>query len=786
MQVFKIPAAKPKAGLSAAPSSLRVLQRSPSPEPIHAAAPPTTAWDWSSIPISPRPALQRCASNCECDKCTRHRELQAKLEISEPGDVFEQEADRIASQAVSADGGGAPLAIQPYASRSSGASEQVPASVRQTLASAGRPLEPAVQRDMEHRFGYDFTRVRVHSDALAAGSARDVRAHAYTVGHDVVFNEGRYSPGTQEGRQLIAHELTHVVQQNATMALQRNKVPDDVIHEKAMQFLEDSLRQFYEALPRKVRIELKADGVIAIAMVSRRKTGQDSRLVYAVAGIPNGPEIRKAADKLKLMYVGDTEQGISKKKPQGPARQYGPNDGPPPGSGGLEHAEQLIKAYRQESGVDVDGLVVSRPLCHDCVRVMPREKGGRIMISVIDDPDKTLPNPRDEAIKNKEAAKAREVEKTAVPPEIPDATETVGRDRARSTGDRSRGRAPTTDRSLGGRGGRTERTGSLRGGKVSEVANRRGGGSGPQEPSTGQSTGTFEGRGQVVEPIRIPEPAIAQQELKGGVEGAAAMINAGLFSALQSHEAQLAVDRLKALAPEIDSWRERGYGVQVTVVVEVPDQPDVLAGPTGVHSAGDIVHFKKMYISSIAKPVGDVPEGHQVMTANYAPGDPKPSLSDPSNKARTGFHLKSGYVGFPAPPRAKTEAKQASVDVRGLSGSYRSDYQKLFKGDPTILGLFAARTLQIGLTSDGKLTAHMRLGSQEFNYQAQAPSGKLILFGRFNFGGKDGPVFTSRFTYEPDRNPNVLLEWFDALEPDAQPDQYWKKMWDGLISWRKI
>jgi hypothetical protein len=743
MQVFKIPAAKPKAGLSATPSSVRVLQRSPSPQPAHAVAPPATSWDWSSIPISPRPAPQRCASNCECDRCTQHRELQAKLEISEPGDVHEQEADRIASQVVSADGAGTPPAIQPYSSRTNGAAEQVPPSVGQTLASAGRPLEPAVQRDMEHRFGYDFTRVRVHSDALAAGSARDVHAHAYTVGHDVVFNEGRYSPGTQEGRQLIAHELTHVVQQNATMALQRNKVPEGVIHEKSMQFLEDSLRQFYEALPRKVRIELKADGVIAIAMVSQRNTGQDPRLVYAVAGIPNGPDIRKAAEKLNLVYVGDTEQGVSDRKPQGPARQYGPNDGPPPGSGGLEHAEQLIKAYRQERGVDIDGLVVSRPLCHDCVRVMPREKGGRIMISVVVDPDRTLPNPRDEALKIKEAATAKEV-------------------------------------------GKTEKTGSLRAGKVAEVDNRRGGGGGTQEPSTGKSTGLFEGRGQVVEPIRIPEPALRQQELKGGVEGAAAMINAGLFSALQGHEVQLAVDRLKELTPEIEKWREQGYGVGVTMVVEVPDQPDVLAGPTGVHSTGDIVHFKKMYISSIAKPVGDVPQGQQVMTADYARGDPKPSPSDPSNKARRGFHLKSGFVAFAAPPRAKTQAKQAPVDVRGLPGSYKSEYQKLFTGDPMILGLFATRTLRIGLTNDGKLTAQMRLGSQEFNYQAQEPRGKLLLVGRFNFGGKDGPVFTSRITYEPDKNPNVLLEWFDALEPDAQPDQYWKKMWDGLISWRKI
>ena len=67
---------------------------------------------------------------------------------------------------------------------------------------------------MGQRFGHDFSRVRVHSGGAAEQSARDVNANAYTVGHNIVFGAGRFAPGTHEGRRLIAHELTHVVQQS--------------------------------------------------------------------------------------------------------------------------------------------------------------------------------------------------------------------------------------------------------------------------------------------------------------------------------------------------------------------------------------------------------------------------------------------------------------------------------------------------------------------------------------------------------------------------------------------
>ena len=66
---------------------------------------------------------------------------------------------------------------------------------------------------MEPRFGHDFSRVRVHCGTIADQSARGVNAHAYTRGHNIVFAAGQYAPGTRDGNRLLAHELTHVLQQ---------------------------------------------------------------------------------------------------------------------------------------------------------------------------------------------------------------------------------------------------------------------------------------------------------------------------------------------------------------------------------------------------------------------------------------------------------------------------------------------------------------------------------------------------------------------------------------------
>jgi outer membrane protein OmpA-like peptidoglycan-associated protein len=85
--------------------------------------------------------------------------------------------------------------------------------VHDVLSSSGQPLDASARDFFEPRFGHDFSNVRVHSDTQAAESARSVDALAYTVGKHIVFGAGQYAPQTRRGRELLAHELTHTLQQ---------------------------------------------------------------------------------------------------------------------------------------------------------------------------------------------------------------------------------------------------------------------------------------------------------------------------------------------------------------------------------------------------------------------------------------------------------------------------------------------------------------------------------------------------------------------------------------------
>ncbi len=79
----------------------------------------------------------------------------------------------------------------------------------------GSPLAPDVREEMQGRLGHDFSDVRVHTDSAAHDSAKSVNAHAYTVGSNVVFQRDKYDPSSAEGKTMLAHELTHVVQQRS-------------------------------------------------------------------------------------------------------------------------------------------------------------------------------------------------------------------------------------------------------------------------------------------------------------------------------------------------------------------------------------------------------------------------------------------------------------------------------------------------------------------------------------------------------------------------------------------
>jgi HEAT repeat protein len=183
------------------------------------AARPGASWDLSKIPLFP------------CDR------VPQKLAVGQLSDPLEHEADRIADHVMRTKGPALSLAAGPSdVSRNWAAGEEEGAKTLQTtqpdtregdghmaselraLHGSGLPLPKPRRTFFEARFGYDFTGIRIHSDSRAAKLAASANARAFTLGQDIVFGAGEYSPDTGEGTRLLAHELVHVVQQRRSQA----------------------------------------------------------------------------------------------------------------------------------------------------------------------------------------------------------------------------------------------------------------------------------------------------------------------------------------------------------------------------------------------------------------------------------------------------------------------------------------------------------------------------------------------------------------------------------------
>jgi hypothetical protein len=131
-------------------------------------------------------------------RSARREIVQRKLVIGASNDPLELEADRVADQVVKS--GDAAPHIGHTSDRSAREAQAVPLSVERALTTSGKPLSSNLRLDMERRFGHDFSRVRVHTDAAAAASAREVNARAYTVGEAIVFGAEQFAPESERGR----------------------------------------------------------------------------------------------------------------------------------------------------------------------------------------------------------------------------------------------------------------------------------------------------------------------------------------------------------------------------------------------------------------------------------------------------------------------------------------------------------------------------------------------------------------------------------------------------------
>lgn len=200
----------------------------------------------SFTPVAHSVLQRKCAcgggagASGECEECRKKRMgigsptsgVQAKLAVNQPGDRWEREADQMAENIIAGRSGASLQPAPAQISRVEIASPaaEAPASIQDGLKSSGQPLDAGTRARMGSHFGYDFGSVRIHTDRRAAEAARDVNALAFTIGRDVVFAPGQYAPHTQAGQKLLAHELTHVVQQSQQTTggtLQRQPSPID-------------------------------------------------------------------------------------------------------------------------------------------------------------------------------------------------------------------------------------------------------------------------------------------------------------------------------------------------------------------------------------------------------------------------------------------------------------------------------------------------------------------------------------------------------------------------------
>ncbi|NJR40329.1 MAG: DUF4157 domain-containing protein [Leptolyngbyaceae cyanobacterium CSU_1_4] len=170
--------------------------------------------------------------------------LQAKLNMGQPGDPYEQEADRMASQVVQRmnllssrspksdlqrqvvkedEDEDESIQLKPMAQRSDegAVSAELESSI-QSAKGSGLSLNDSIRQPMEEAFGADFSGVKIHTDAQSDQLNRSIQAKAFTTGQDVFFRQGAYDPGSQSGQELLAHELTHVVQQGGATIQRRS------------------------------------------------------------------------------------------------------------------------------------------------------------------------------------------------------------------------------------------------------------------------------------------------------------------------------------------------------------------------------------------------------------------------------------------------------------------------------------------------------------------------------------------------------------------------------------
>ncbi len=334
--------------------------------------PETASSQTVNSPIDRILSLQRNIGNKAVQKLLKSGAIQAKLRIGQPNDIYEQEADRLADAVMSMP---EPQVLRypveeeeeellqtkpkvaqstPFVQRQDEPEEEEEEEPLQTkggtsrtseitsnmedrinaMRGGGQPLPESIRAFFEPRFGRDFSKVRIHTDSKAGETAKSLNAKAFTTGKDVVLGDGQYSPDTSMGKRLLAHELTHVMQQTEKTSSKKEPNLDKKLHiqQANMEIQLKKIKVGDNELPKKEDLnftiatvlgESSAAGPISektgIAMVLKRRveekwkgksTFRDIILNTGVYGNPTGSALARLAE----LYLNDKAENLEEFK----------------------------------------------------------------------------------------------------------------------------------------------------------------------------------------------------------------------------------------------------------------------------------------------------------------------------------------------------------------------------------------------------------------------------------------------------------------------------------------
>jgi hypothetical protein len=223
--------------------------------------------------------------------------VQAKLNVSSPGDPYEHEADRLANEVVSGSASNVTghMHVSPVQKKGSSSSLSIDTSTEHKMGSLkgkGTPLTKSLKDYYEPRFGVDLGNVRLHMDGEANRLSQAIHARAFTLGNDIVFSKGQYQPQTTEGKKLIAHELAHTMQQGGSKDFISRKTQDEAYRDSVLDSFKQSAAGYLKPL---------LESAIQISKEEKEKYfGSENRIKELVQLIKyNYGEMYRAADILR-------------------------------------------------------------------------------------------------------------------------------------------------------------------------------------------------------------------------------------------------------------------------------------------------------------------------------------------------------------------------------------------------------------------------------------------------------------------------------------------------------